>query len=1435
MDYMVDHDSSESEDGDGDDTVKPLAATEIDPDESVDEDMPVLDENGQHNVEVIKKRDKALLKKWCRICGLVVLGCMFWMPIVGVGIIANGCNSEQRQIEKEFDSINVLSISVLKDRGDVDIEIEPKPTVQGGSFNTTTNTYGAGEMPSGKIKVDVTHYAATPEALAQIHTVMRQTCPQAAKCLLTIYNYWDQHFNSLFDCPRSTIKIRIPHIISQGSDGDIYRYDRELGEYVWVGTKMKVVEPAISVNITANQPSGWMMPLIGDIKITGKSDVILGDVNLVTNGGTVSLEQISANRIDVDAAAGAINFTMVSSPNISVMARASRVYGSTIPVLPFGNDRTIETGDLLLQYIDLERWREDDVRDRSYRSRIEGYMRPLYDQIPAGDRLIQSPENVKIGDLRVVSELGQIDIEHIVHGNIDIDVNGRSKTAADLDLSGMGGDVTLTMNAFEMQGLYDFNTDDGDITFELDCGDMEAITDIKRTCDDEEETDCPHADEVKGVYGRIGNVYDLRDFSPMNHRFYIDIEVQDRSGTSVDITLNMDCADLKRCPNDCSARGACNPDFGLCACQPSFFYNYTSVYYGSACEYMRCPNDCSGTGTCDRISGECTCWDRYYSADDHFPCTKVVCDDGPHPRSTNPDRPNPDAMECGRCHLPYNNSYCEPVDFMSPTAVFNLQLNWDALVRQNMFLADNETADATMYDPTSPAAIESNRMISAELNQLIAPLHLVVNPELVSIDCVIVESGLEGSWTTTHDESVGLGYLENVRDVGQSIAEVSCTRAEARTLVHEGYGQALALLNLTAGGAAITTDGLLPEQQASNGTEDGTRQLQTLMPVAVNINIELLCPNNCSAHGQCDLTTGRCHCEEGRFRDDCYFASCPGDLAECSGAGTCDYLTGRCHCIPGRAGDDCNNPDVDCPNDCTSAANGFCDRLTGVCTCTTYFMGEDCSQIISPCGEICPGRSFCNGLIGECECPPVTIRNRTYENVLTYGYGCMLAPCLMPVDDANATESTRETDCNAPTGNGLCDTYSGECVCNPGYLGLECEERECITSVDVYTNETVYCSGHGTCNFTSGECMCDSDHDQADCSRQLCPDDYTDTGFSDNCGADRHPHAYCNHDSGLCICEEGYVGRGRLLCALKLCPGPQQNACSGRSRGACNYTTGLCECLPGYTGELCELIFCPGDAGYPPPYWTETEVAARPKYRTAEPHRDACDGHGVCNPVDGLCTCDDRFSRGVDIEYRGIRSVEAASEFTCSYRLCPNHCSGNGICDFSTGICDCYMEPYTGMPLPQPACAMTVCPLGTASGLPCDARGDCNFATGECTCTILGASGPSCSYWVCLNDCWGQGRCDRNTGVCYCDDGWSGIDCGISTSDGGRRRQQNPEHLMKVTFVSAPRTYREQYEAHLTVPSTYASSLYVKALVTVQLMQVQNNSLYGSEPLLSKV
>ena len=119
-----------------------------------------------------------------------------------------------------------------------------------------------------------------------------------------------------------------------------------------------------------------------------------------------------------------------------------------------------------------------------------------------------------------------------------------------------------------------------------------------------------------------------------------------------------------------------------------------------------------------------------------------------------------------------------------------------------------------------------------------------------------------------------------------------------------------------------------------------------------------------------------------------------------------------------------------------------------------------------------------------------------------------------------------------------------------------------------------------------------------------------------------------------------------------------------------------------------------------------------------------------------------------------------------------------GRCDFSNGTCHCYFEPFTGLVLPQPACAMTACPLGALTGTPCNGKGDCNFMTGECKCTALATGGKACDELVCLNDCWSQGSCNTLTGVCTCYKGWTAIDCGTEATSGptasptalGRRR-----------------------------------------------------------------
>ena len=101
-------------------------------------------------------------------------------------------------------------------------------------------------------------------------------------------------------------------------------------------------------------------------------------------------------------------------------------------------------------------------------------------------------------------------------------------------------------------------------------------------------------------------------------------------------------------------------------------------------------------------------------------------------------------------------------------------------------------------------------------------------------------------------------------------------------------------------------------------------------------------------------------------------------------------MVSQSQCIDGRAGDDCSVPDVPCPSNCFErdpsqgiyADHGKCDRTIGVCTCIgaerpgepgAMYMGEDCSMAVSPCGETCPGRSYCDGMIGQVRASHVRI------------------------------------------------------------------------------------------------------------------------------------------------------------------------------------------------------------------------------------------------------------------------------------------------------------------------------------------------------------------------------------------------------------------------------------------------------------------------------
>ena len=424
---------------------------------------------------------------------------------------------------------------------------------------------------------------------------------------------WDPGYNSLFDCTRSEITIEIPRSIADGVAQDTRSWNDELEEYEFSGTTIARNEPSVVVEVHATAPSGWFMPLAGNIDFKGRHDVVFRDVNLSTNGGKISVLQTAAWAVRTNATGGGINGTLISTGHFDVSAQADIVYGGLLPT------RSVDVGEISLEYIDLELWNlnsllqeytSDGTLFKGYKSRATGDIRRVYDGDDAGAK--------SLGLLHIRTENAAVKIDRIVHGNITIVMDGSRRHSTGVDMNGVEGDIHLKLNAFEYQGTYDLRTDAGDV--QISDGGCNSIVQVSSSGNDAD------TDEPSSKSGRIGNVRDMRTYEPMSRRVRVHAAVASFGEASIDVEI--DCANYRRCELDCSWRGICNPDSGTCTCDTEHFYNHSTRYYGGGCQFSYCPNDCSGKGVCDSASGNCTCVDRWYPATDYFPCTQIHCDDG---------------------------------------------------------------------------------------------------------------------------------------------------------------------------------------------------------------------------------------------------------------------------------------------------------------------------------------------------------------------------------------------------------------------------------------------------------------------------------------------------------------------------------------------------------------------------------------------------------------------------------------------------------------------------------------------------------------------------------------------------------------------------------------------------------------------------------------
>ncbi|KAL0608527.1 Teneurin-2, partial [Plecturocebus cupreus] len=170
-------------------------------------------------------------------------------------------------------------------------------------------------------------------------------------------------------------------------------------------------------------------------------------------------------------------------------------------------------------------------------------------------------------------------------------------------------------------------------------------------------------------------------------------------------------------------------------------------------------------------------------------------------------------------------------------------------------------------------------------------------------------------------------------------------------------------------------------------------------------------------------------------------AACP---VLCSGNG--QYSKGTCQCYSGWKGAECDVPMNQCI-DPSCGGHGSC--IDGNCVCSAGYKGEHCEEVTY--------WMYIYSIKMAKQSDSETGKNHD-DWTLTI----------------NSSDWLVEVDCLDPTcsSHGVC--VNGECLCSPGWGGLNCELAR-VQCPD-------QCSGHGTYLPDTGLCSCDPNWMGPDCS-----------------------------------------------------------------------------------------------------------------------------------------------------------------------------------------------------------------------------------------------------------------------------------------------------------------------------------------------------------------
>lgn len=516
------------------------------------------------------------------------------------------------------------------------------------------------------------------------------------------------------------------------------------------------------------------------------------------------------------------------------------------------------------------------------------------------------------------------------------------------------------------------------------------------------------------------------------------------------------------------------------------------------------------------------------------------------------------------------------------------------------------------------------------------------------------------------------------------------------------------------------------------------------------------CPNLCSAHGRC-LNPGRkCECYAGYTGGDCSQYLCP------EGPSWADLAIGI---------DDAHN-EQECSN------MGICDRTTGVCSCQIGFSGAACER--KDCPNQCNNYGKCQSmsyyaLTKDAGVGPIYTFEEPWDADMMYGcncdlgfYGpaCSLRTCPTgddPLTGVGVSTVTNPTQFNAvqrvscKAGGGTFTlTFRGKTTAripfNAKAAALQ-SYLEALPSLGVGSTQIVM--------FGSQACL--------------------DSGTS-------WTVEFLQHfgDLPLMVPDEGLLtfsdalNLPTLTVSVQTIGTKETSSCS--NRGLCDATTGTCTCSTnfdtsdGYNGPGTR-----GDCGYA----TQTIQQC--------PGAVACSAHGQCsgNPT-YECSCSAGWT-GADCSYRtcatGVSWFTLPEEDNVAHISEQVECSDMGVCDRVAGVCVC-ATGFTGT-----SCSRMVCPGNPTE---CSGHGVCLDMMALAALAVTNGDNSGFTYGATPNNplTW-----DANmVRGCYCDEGYEGYDCSLSSCPTGddplTTFQADEKQTIKCTSASGTGslvfTFREE-------------------------------------------